>query len=98
MNEQNLATSEFSKFKAVRRKAVSLSQEALVKTSYLTEGENFPLVMEPAVENVNLQSWAQSHRDMIESELLRHGAILFRNFRVGDVGGFEQFARTISPD
>jgi alpha-ketoglutarate-dependent taurine dioxygenase len=98
MNEQSLATTEFSKFKAVRRKAVSLSQEALVKTGYLAEGEKIPLVMEPAVENVNLQSWAQSHRELIETELLRHGAILFRNFKVGEVGGFEQFARTISPD
>jgi hypothetical protein len=47
MNEQNVATTEFSKFKAVRRKAVSLSQEALVKTNYLAEGQNFPLVTEP---------------------------------------------------
>src|SRR6266704_248266 len=34
---------------------------------------------------------------MLEAELLRYGAILFRNFNLDTVTDFEQFARTISP-
>ncbi len=98
MSEQRVGSGEFGRFKAVRRKAVSVSQEGLVRRGYLEGAEGFPLVMEPAVEGVNLAGWAAGQRGVIEEELLRHGAILFRGFRVGEVGGFEQFARAVSPD
>ena len=88
-----------NKFRAVRRQPVSLSQAGLVKSCCLAgAAEPFPLVLSPGVENVNLVRWAETSREHVEKELLRHGALLFRGFEVNGVEGFEQFARAISPE
>jgi len=87
------------KFTASRRKSTRLTEAALVKTSYLAnDGEHFPLVIEPNVENLNPVSWAQHHRAFIETELLKHGAILFRNFDVNSATCFEDLARALDPE
>ncbi|HEY0375488.1 MAG TPA: TauD/TfdA family dioxygenase [Pyrinomonadaceae bacterium] len=86
----------FDKFRAV--KPVSVSGASLVKMSPLREGEDLPLVMEAASEGVDLSGWARGRREEIEAELLRHGAILFRGFRLGTVAEFEQVVRAVSPD
>src|ERR1044071_2170893 len=96
MNERR-EDSDFSKFKNFRRKVVTLSQENLVRTGYLNPGSSFPLVIEPAVENVDAIFWTSNNRGMIEDELAKHGAILFRGFDLDGVGKFEGFARAVSP-
>jgi alpha-ketoglutarate-dependent taurine dioxygenase len=88
----------FSRFKNIKRKSVSVSPESLVESTYLEPGSTFPLVMRPLMENINLADWARSARAEIEAQLLRHGAILFRNFKIDAVEQFEQFARTLSPE
>jgi alpha-ketoglutarate-dependent taurine dioxygenase len=86
--------------KTARRKGISLAPEALVQTGCLVEGEGeegFPLVLEPAVDNVNLPAWAQNNRERVNALLLRHGAILFRGFAVETVSQFGAFTRALSP-
>ncbi len=90
--------SSFSKFRDVKRRTVKLSQEALIRTSYLDPDEKFPLVIQPNVENLNLAGWAVGNRDYAQTQLLAHGAILFRDFNVKSMDEFQQFARAISPD
>jgi len=85
-------------FRNVKRRAVSLTSESLVKMSHITADSTFPLVIEPVLDQMNLVTWANSEREKLETLLLKHGAILFRNFRIASVGQFEQFARAISPD
>ncbi|MCA1566187.1 MAG: TauD/TfdA family dioxygenase [Acidobacteria bacterium] len=87
-----------NKFKAVRRQPVTLSQEQLVRTVFLGEGQSFPLVVRSEVEGVNLAAWAANNREYVESQLLKYGAILFREFNVGTVEAFESFARAVSPE
>jgi alpha-ketoglutarate-dependent taurine dioxygenase len=87
----------FARFRTVKRKAVSVSQQGLVRGSYLHEEGRFPLVMQPEVEGLNAAQWAEHNREQVEQELLKHGAILFRGFRLEGVGGFEQFTRALSP-
>jgi len=41
-----------------RRKPVSLTPQSLIRTTSLSPGETFPLVIEPEVGNVNLVAWA----------------------------------------
>ena len=86
-------------FRNVRRQPLNLSQAALVNSGCL-EGaaEPFPLVLTPGVDNVNLAAWAETNREHLEKELLRHGALLFRGFEVNGVERFGQFARAISPE
>ena len=84
--------------KTFRRKAVSLSQEGLIKVGHLQSGETLPLVVQPVVEGVDLVQWAAHNREFIESRLSRHGAILFRDFDVKAVAEFEQFISAVSGD
>ncbi len=86
------------KFISIAPKAVSLSQEKLVVTDYLQPGQTFPLVIQPAACNVDLVAWAKTNREFIETELLKHGAILFRGFNVDSVSEFESIAQAICPD
>ncbi|HEX7317772.1 MAG TPA: TauD/TfdA family dioxygenase [Pyrinomonadaceae bacterium] len=81
-----------------RRKGVNLSDPSLVETSYLSPGDETPLVMRPAVASVNLAGWAKTNRAFIETALLKHGAILFRGFDLQSVSQFEQVASAICPD
>ena len=83
-------------FKAVKRKVVEISQENLVKAELFQPEQLLPLVIQPTVDGVNLITWAANNREQIETWLLRHGGILFRNFDVRTVAEFEQFIQAIS--
>ncbi|TVT53850.1 TauD/TfdA family dioxygenase [Amycolatopsis rhizosphaerae] len=78
-----------------RRAAVSLSPETLVRLEPLRQGEPTPLLVRPAVEGVNLLSWAGDHRELLRRKLLHHAALLFRGFTLGDVGEFERIIEVI---
>jgi hypothetical protein len=60
MSAQGQAEDAFGRLKSFKRKVVNLSQDALVRTSFLKDCETFPLVMEPEVENLNAVEWARS--------------------------------------
>ena len=79
-----------------RRRAISLSQEGLVKTEFLRPGSALPLVIHPAVEGIDLPAWAKTNRDFIDSNLLRYGAVLFRDFKIGTADEFEQLILSVS--
>lgn len=79
-------------------KAVSLSPRTLITTGYLEPGATFPLVVQPAVDDVDVIDWAQGNVEFLEAELATHGAILFRGFGMDSVATFERFARAIRPE
>jgi amino acid adenylation domain-containing protein len=89
---------KFNKFKSVKPKAVSLPQGDLVKTDYLTPGETLPLVVQPTDGEIDFVDWAKSDREFIETQLLKHGAILFRGFSVNSASEFETVAQAICPE
>jgi alpha-ketoglutarate-dependent taurine dioxygenase len=76
---------------SVRRKAVSVSPAELIQTGYLQTDNPLPLVIQPAVKGVSLETWAKNNQDFIETDLLKHGALLFRNFNIKTVEEFQQF-------
>lgn len=86
------------RFQPGRRTAIKLSQQSLVRLDYLDCQEQFPLVIEPGVQDIRLELWAASNRDFIEEQLLKHGAILFRGFNVESLKDFGEFVRAISPE
>ncbi|HEX8559090.1 MAG TPA: TauD/TfdA family dioxygenase, partial [Pyrinomonadaceae bacterium] len=47
---------------------------------------------------LNPAAWGAANRELVESLLHRHGAVLFRGFRVGGVEGFEALARSVTPE
>jgi alpha-ketoglutarate-dependent taurine dioxygenase len=83
--------------RGMRRKAIDATR--LVETSFLPGREGaLPLVLVPAVDNVDLADWASSHRDELEGHIDRHGGLLFRGFGVDNAPEFERVASAIVPD
>ena len=80
----------------VKRRAIRLSKEELVTLRFLQEGVQLPLVVEPAIPGVNLSAWAAGNRESIETQLHKHGAILFRGFNANTVQAFEEFVEAVS--
>ena len=77
----------------MRRKAVDVTK--LVETSVI-DGNPLPLIVQPAMEGVDLAEWAGSHRDEVEGWFNTHGAILFRGFPLNGVEDFERVAGAVA--
>jgi amino acid adenylation domain-containing protein len=92
--QKRRVATNLKRFKSIKPKAVSLPQGNLIRTGLVVEGSTAPLVIEPEVENLDLADWAQGRRSLIETWLLKHGALLFRGFNVKTVADFESFAKT----
>lgn len=80
----------------MRRKAIRLEEDSLVRFTPLLPGQTFPMLCEPATAGVSLQAWAERQRELLESKLLEHGAILFRGFAVGSANEFDQCISALS--
>ncbi|MEH2406857.1 TauD/TfdA family dioxygenase [Nostoc sp.] len=78
-----------------RRKSVNLSPENLIKTEFIQSDTNFPLMIKPSIKGVNLENWAENNRKFVNTELLKYGAILFRDFKVKSVEELEQIIAAI---
>jgi alpha-ketoglutarate-dependent taurine dioxygenase len=84
--------SQVRKLRSVRREAVNLSRVNPVRKSYLEGAEGFPLVIEPTLEEVDAAGWVANNLEEVNAELLKHGAVLFRGFKLGSAQEFERFA------
>lgn len=91
MTHSTLEQANLKKLREVRRKTLRVSQKELVTAERLQPNLPLPLVIQPVVDGVDLVSWATNNREFIETHLLRHGGILFRNFALKSVAEFEQF-------
>ena len=73
------------------RRAASISAETMVTMQPLVPGSTLPLVARPAMAGVDLIAWAKNHRNEINDNLLRSGAILFRGFELQGREAFAEF-------
>jgi alpha-ketoglutarate-dependent taurine dioxygenase len=92
----NLESKPPTQLKAIKRKTLTLSSSELIKTELIQPEQPLPLVIKPAVDGVNLLTWAANNREFIETKILQHGGILFRNFKIIEITEFEQFIQTVS--
>jgi alpha-ketoglutarate-dependent taurine dioxygenase len=86
---------ERSRFKGVDLAAVQLPSGDLVRARPLSAGGLLPLLVEPAHPDVDLADWAAGNRQLIDEQLVRHGAILCRGFGIGSPAAFERFAAAV---
>ena len=98
MDQPEAANTDAARPEAIRRKPIRANQDTLIKESALRDEGPLPLLMQPAVDGVNVQEWAAAHRDEVRQKLLAHGAILFRGFNVGTVAAFEAFMQALAGD
>ena len=63
------------------RKAISVgNSEQFIKTSQLMADNDHILLVEPALEGVDLPTWIKQNPTLINQLVLKHGALLFRGF------------------
>ena len=89
---------DIKSFRNVRQRTVTLPEGDLVHARLLDPSHTLPLVITPAVAGLDLAEWARSSLPFIETNLLKHGALLFRNFDVDTPSAFERFARAVCPE
>jgi alpha-ketoglutarate-dependent taurine dioxygenase len=83
-------------FPRARRKAFGMEPEEWVRTGPLDPERDLPLLVVPALDGVDLAGWAERNRPWIEEKVLKHGAVLFRNFTMNTVADFEHVVASIS--
>jgi alpha-ketoglutarate-dependent taurine dioxygenase len=88
--------SQLKMLKSIKPQPIMVAPQELVKTSTMREGELLPLKLEPALENVDPVGWARANREFVSNSLVKHGALLFRGFKVETAELFERFAQTIT--
>jgi alpha-ketoglutarate-dependent taurine dioxygenase len=84
--------------RTARRKKIEISGSDIVKTDYFKSGGALPLIVQPAIDDVDIVEWVTDNIDVMEKELLKHGAILFRGFGVSSVSQFQEFALAFCPE
>jgi alpha-ketoglutarate-dependent taurine dioxygenase len=84
-------------FRKTRRRAVDLAQLRTVKSEFLEPHTTLPLVITPE-EDIDLAEWARTNQEFIQTNLLKHGALLFRGFSVASAVEFEEFAKSTCSD
>jgi alpha-ketoglutarate-dependent taurine dioxygenase len=72
-----------------RPRAAGVTSGQLVRSAPLDPDRSLPLVASPAVDGVDLVSWAGNNRDWVERQLDRHGGILFRGFGIDSTARLE---------
>lgn len=79
------------------RTVIDLAQTPLIRESQLPIGR-LPLVIEPAVEDVDWIAWASNPqtRALIQQRVTTHGGVLFRGFPFSTVSSFQQFIVALS--
>lgn len=81
--------------KSIKRKSVNLEIEQLITTEFINLERRSPLVIKPNIKELNLINWAANNRDLIDNNLLQHGALLFRDFQFKQTE-FEPFINAIA--
>ncbi|HCF26248.1 MAG TPA: taurine catabolism dioxygenase TauD, partial [Cyanobacteria bacterium UBA11049] len=82
MKKEDAQVPSLKKLGTITRKTFKVSQDTLIETEQLLPESSIPLVVKPAIAGVDLLEWAASNKEAIEALLLKHRALLFRNFNV----------------
>jgi alpha-ketoglutarate-dependent taurine dioxygenase len=79
----------------LRRKTVNLQTQDLIQTETLANSSTLPLIIKPAIDNIDLIDWLETNQDFLCRNLLNYGAILFRGFNIDTPSAFEKFGLAI---
>jgi alpha-ketoglutarate-dependent taurine dioxygenase len=89
-------TDGFRRIRAVRRRLGAEEGISFVRESFLGAEPGLPLVIQPAVDGVDLAEWGAINRESCRDKLLKYGGILFRGFRLESLETFERLITAIS--
>ncbi|WP_066383173.1 MULTISPECIES: TauD/TfdA family dioxygenase [unclassified Anabaena] len=95
MNNQEIASLSLKKI-GISRKSVKISPAELTRTSYFSDEQLIPLIIQPAVANVNILEWANQNQETIHTLLIKHKALLFRGFNINSPTQLDQLIKATS--
>lgn len=75
---------------------IIFSSTKLVELNHLQSDCELPLLIKPAESNLSLTAWISSNLEYIETNLLKYGGILFRNFSIKKQTDFAQILKSTS--
>ncbi|MBV6623048.1 MAG: TauD/TfdA family dioxygenase [Rivularia sp. (in: Bacteria)] len=81
---------------AKNRKSIKLSPNQLISKGYFAEKQLIPLVIQPAIPNVNLLEWTTKNQETIQAMLIKHKALLFRGFDINSPTQLDKFIQATS--
>lgn len=73
-------------------------EQGLVGVTAPAEGRTLPAIIRPSIDGVDLATWAEGNRSLVDSLLATHGALLFRGFDGADLPGLANFVKAVSGD
>ena len=79
-----------------KRQPVRVSTGEMVRIEPPPTGGSLPLLLTPAIADLNLISWAEANRQLIDSLIDQHGALLFRGFGLKSAEDLAQFVKASS--
>lgn len=82
----------------IDKRAVEIGAGEVAAVEAPSVGNTLPTVVRPRFPGVDLTTWAESNRPLIDSLLDKHGAILFRGFDGADLPGLARFVKGVSGD
>lgn len=79
---------------SIKKKAQTLNFRAKEQTRsyFFDDAEALPLVVSPAVPDLDPFFWAEQQQDWIHKQVARYGAVLFRGFAIEEPQAFQAFA------
>jgi len=80
----------------IGQRPVKLTTDELTHIGYLSEDSNLPFVVTALEETLQLVPWTTRNLQFIETQLLKHGAVLFRNFKLDGAVEFERLIKSNS--
>jgi alpha-ketoglutarate-dependent taurine dioxygenase len=82
-------------FRPAARRSIGGADEGVVREELLRPGQTLPLVIRPTVAGLDPLAWARANRELVESRLRRHGAVLFRGFPIATPDAFHAFVEAV---
>lgn len=78
----------------IARKSINLQTE-IIKIDNFGDEQTLPLVIKPSILDVDIVDWAEANREFIDTNLMKHGAILFKGFNISTAAAFERFCLAV---
>ncbi|NDJ21056.1 TauD/TfdA family dioxygenase [Nostoc sp. B(2019)] len=82
------------KFHKGGRKSIHLETE-LIKLDKFGDEQTLPLIIKPSISDVDIADWAEANREFVDTNLIKHGAILFKGFNITTAAAFERFGLAV---
>lgn len=80
----------------LKRQPVTLTSTELIKTANLFPHSLLPLLITPNVDGLDLITWGINNQDWLQTQLFKHGGLLFRNCNIKTIEDFEKFINSLS--